>query len=182
MVVQKAKELFLVQQGGRYKVEVDKLFAGNWVLITGIDQSIAKTATIFDSQTSLDSLSIFRPIDFGTQAIVKVACEPLNPSELPKLLSGLRKATKSFPLSQVKVEQTGEHQIIGPGELYLDCFLHDLRTVFTDIEVKVSEPFVCIAETVADTSSSKCLCETPNKKNSICMMAQPLEKGLSEQI
>ena len=98
------------------------------------------------------------------------------------MLAGLRKVSKSYPLAETKVEESGEHIIVGTGELYLDCLLRDLRTVFSDIEVKVSEPFVCIAETVADNSSTKCFCETPNKKNSISMMAQPLEKGLAEHI
>ena len=116
-------------------------------------------------------MSIFRPIDFGTKAVMKLSVEPLNPSELPKLLQGLRKITKSYPLSDVKIEDSGEHIIFGTGELYLDCLMQDLRTVFSDIEVKVSEPFVSISETVADASSSKCVCETPNHKNTISMMA-----------
>jgi U5 small nuclear ribonucleoprotein component len=48
--------------------------------------------------------------------------------------------------------------------------------------VKVSEPFVCFSETVADTSSVKCFAETPNKKNQMAMIAEPLDKGLAEQI
>jgi len=44
----------------------------------------------------------------------------LNPSELPKLLAGLRKINKSYPLAETKVEESGEHIIIGTGELYLD--------------------------------------------------------------
>lgn len=32
----------------RYKVEVNRVPAGNWVLIEGIDQPIVKTATITD--------------------------------------------------------------------------------------------------------------------------------------
>jgi len=104
--------------------------------------------------------------------VIKVACEPLNPSELPKMIAGLRKINKSYPLVQTKVEESGEHILIGTGELYMDSIFQDLRKVFSpDIEIKVSEPFVQIAETVGDTSSVKCFCETPNKKNTISMMA-----------
>ena len=71
---------------------------------------------------------------------------------------------------------------MGTGELYLDSIFQDLRTVFSDIEIKISEPFVCISETVADSSSTKCVVETPNKKNTMAMMASPLEKGLAEHI
>jgi len=112
-----------------------------------------------------------------------VACEPLNPSDLPKMISGLRKLNKSYALSETKVEESGEHILLGTGELYMDSMLQDLRKVFSqDTEIKVSEPFVSIAETVADTSSVKCFCETPNKKNTIQMIAQPLDKGLASQI
>ena len=183
MVVTKAKGLFLMQEGGRYKIEIDQLSAGNWVLITGIDQSISKTATIFSADVPNEQLQIFRPLDFGTEPVIKIACEPLNPSELPKLVEGLRKICKSYPLAETKVEESGEHLILGSGELYMDSILSDLRKVFSgDIEIKVSEPFVSIAETVADSSSVKCACDTPNKKNTITMMAQPLENGLAKQI
>lgn len=37
-------------------------------------------------------------------------------------------------------------------------------------------------ETVVETSSLKCFAETPNKKNKITMIAEPLEKGLAEDI
>jgi U5 small nuclear ribonucleoprotein component len=52
-------------------------------------------------------------LDFNTEAVLKVACEPLNPSDLPKMLEGLRKINKSYPLAQTKVEESGEHIIVG---------------------------------------------------------------------
>ena len=97
---------------------------------------------------------------------MKLAVEPLNPAELPKMVEGLRRVSKSYPMSTTRVEESGEHIIIGNGELYLDSILLDIRKVFSqDLEIKISEPFVSIAETVADASSTKCFCETPNKKN-----------------
>ena len=38
---------------------------------------------------------------------MKVAVEPYNPSELPKLLEGLRKINKYYPAVETKVEQSG---------------------------------------------------------------------------
>ena len=149
-------------------------------MIEGIDQSITKTATIVHQD--FDGVDIFKPIEFHTDAVIKVACEPLNPSELPKMLEGLRKINKSYPLARTKVEESGEHIIIGTGELYMDSILNDLRTQYAEIEIKVSEPFVSFSETVADTSSVQCLAETPNKKNQISMIAEPLDKGLAEYI
>ena len=31
----------------------------------------------------------------------------------------------------------GEHVILGTGELYLDCIMHDLRKMYSEIEIKV---------------------------------------------
>lgn len=54
--------------------------------------------------------------------------------------------------------------ILGTGELYLDSIMYDLRKVFTEIEIKVSDPVVTFCETVVETSSLKCFAETPNKQ------------------
>ena len=59
------------------------------------------------------------------------------PSELPKMMDGLRKIVKSYPLLQMKVEESGEHVIFGTGELYLDSVMRDLREIYAEIEVKV---------------------------------------------
>lgn len=46
----------------------------------------------------------------------------------------------------------------------------------------MADPVVAFCETVVDTSSLKCFAETPNKRNKITMIAEPLEKGLAEDI
>lgn len=165
----------------RYKVEVSRVPAGNWVLIEGIDQPIVKTSTITDLTIS-DDLYIFQPLKFNTQSVIKIAVEPVNPSELPKMLDGLRKVNKSYPLLATRVEESGEHIVLGTGELYLDCVMHDLRKMYSEIDIKVADPVVAFCETVVETSSLKCFAETPNKKNKITMIAEPLEKGLAEDI
>ena len=71
---------------------------------------------------------------------------------------------------------------MGTGELYLDCVMHDLRKMYSEIDIKVADPVVSFCETVVESSSLKCFAETPNKKNKITMIAEPLEKGLAEDI
>jgi U5 small nuclear ribonucleoprotein component len=164
----------------RYRIEVNKISAGNWVLLEGVDESIIKTATI--THETNDTAYIFKPLIFNTVSTVRVAIEPINPSELPKMLDGLRKITKSYPLAVTKVEESGEHVVLGTGEMYMDCILYDLRKMYTDIEIKVADPVTTFSETVVETSSLKCFAETPNKKNKITMIAEPLEKGLAEDI
>lgn len=98
------------------------------------------------------------------------------------MLEGLRKINKSYPIVVTKVEESGEHIIIGTGELHMDCIMHDLRKMYSDIEIKVSDPSVCFCETVIDTSGIKCFAETPNRKNKLTMIASPLDKGLADDI
>ncbi|VDN96576.1 unnamed protein product [Rodentolepis nana] len=166
---------------GRYRIEVNRVPAGNWVLIEGVDQAIVKTSTITSLQSTADTY-IFHPLVFNTISIIKISVEPANPSELPKMLDALRKVNKSYPLLTTKVEESGERIIRGTGELYLDCVMHDLRKLYSDIDVKVADPVVAFCETVVETSSLKCFSESPNKKNKITMIAEPLDKGLAEDI
>uniref|UniRef100_F6WDR1 116 kDa U5 small nuclear ribonucleoprotein component n=1 Tax=Xenopus tropicalis TaxID=8364 RepID=F6WDR1_XENTR len=146
----------------RYHIEVNRVPAGNWVLIEGVDQPIVKTATITEPRGN-EEAQIFRPLKFNTTSVIKIAVEPVNPSELPKMLDGLRKVNKSYPSLTTKVEESGEHVILGTGELYLDCVMHDLRKMYSEIDIKVADPVVTFCETVVETSSLKCFAETPNK-------------------
>lgn len=161
----------------RYNVQVRSVPAGNWVLIEGIDQPIVKTATIIDADYH-EELYTFRPLRFNTKSVIKIAVEPVNPSELPKMLEGLRKCNKSYPLLQTKVEESGEHVMIGTGELYLDCVMHDLRHMYSEIDIRISDPCVCFSETVIEMSKEKCVGETPNKMNEFSMIAEPLDRHL----
>jgi U5 small nuclear ribonucleoprotein component len=90
---------------------------------------------------------------------MKLSMEPLNPADLPKMVEGLRRVSKAYPMIRTRVEESGEHVMFGTGELYLDCAMHDLRHVFSDIEVKVADPSVGFRETISETSSMKCIAE-----------------------
>lgn len=56
---------------------------------------------------------IFRPLKFNTTSVIKIAVEPVNPSELPKMLDGLRKVNKSYPSLTTKVGP-GPQQLPSP--------------------------------------------------------------------
>ena len=91
---------------GRYRLELNRARPGNWVLLEGVDAPINKTATITDVQDN-DEAAIFKPLIFNNAAVVKLAVEPLNPAELPKMVEGLRKIRKSYPAAQTKVRESG---------------------------------------------------------------------------
>lgn len=180
MTVKEVTKLWVYQ--ARYRLPISMAPPGSWVLIEGVDASIMKTATLCNVNYNEEDIYIFRPLQFNTLPVVKTATEPLNPSELPKMVEGLRKISKSYPLAITKVEESGEHTILGTGELYLDSIMKDLRELYSEVEVKVADPVVSFCETVVESSSMKCFAETPNKKNKITMIAEPLEKGLAEDI
>lgn len=174
-------EVFIAET--RYNIPTDGVPAGNWVLLGGVDNSIVKTATIVAKEFEDDEDAyIFSPLTHITESVLKVAVEPINPSELPKMLDGIRKINKSYPLVTTKVEESGEHIILGTGELYMDCVLHDLRRLYADMEIKVSDPVTRFCETVVETSATKCYAITPNKKNTITMVAEPLDDGIARDI
>jgi U5 small nuclear ribonucleoprotein component len=167
----------------RYNIPTDGVPAGNWVLLGGVDNSIVKSATLVPpALPDHEEAYIFKPITHFTESVFKIAVEPINPSELPKMLDGLRKINKSYPLIITKVEESGEHVILGTGELYMDCVLHDLRRLYAEMEIKVSDPVTRFCETVLETSAMKCYAQTPNKKNKITMVAEPLDQGIAEDI
>ncbi|KAJ9297602.1 hypothetical protein DTO271G3_4377 [Paecilomyces variotii] len=167
----------------RYNIPTSGVPAGNWVLLGGVDNSIVKTATLVPLKLEdEEDAYIFKPIRHFTESVFKVSVEPINPSELPKMLEGLRKINKSYPLISTKVEESGEHVILGTGELYMDCVLYDLRRLYAEMELKVSDPVTRFCETVVETSAIMCYAITPNKKNKVTMIAEPLDEGIAEDI
>lgn len=167
----------------RYSIPVSGLPAGNLVLLSGISNSISKTATVVPvSMPDNEDPYIFRPVRHFTESVMKVAVEPINPSELPKMLEGLRKISRSYPLVTTKVEESGEHVVLGTGELYMDCVLHDLRTLYAEMDIKVSDPVTRFCETVTETSAIMCYAITQNKMNRVYMVAEPLDDGIAEDI
>ena len=57
------------------------------VLLDGVDGPIKKTATITDVNN--EDAFIFSPLKFSTSAVMKLAVEPFNPAELPKMVTFL---------------------------------------------------------------------------------------------
>jgi len=114
--------------------------------------------------------------------VVRVAVEPKNASDLPKLVDGLKSLSKSDPCVQCYIEESGEHIVAGAGELHLEICLKDLAEEFTGIELKTSDPVVSYRETVVGESDVTCLSKSPNKHNRLYMKAEPLTTELADEI
>ena len=119
---------------------------------------------------------------FSVSPVVRVAVEPKNAADLPKLVEGLKRLAKSDPMVQCVIEESGEHIIAGAGELHLEICLKDLEEDHAQIPIKQSDPVVSYRETVSEESSQMCLSKSPNKHNRLFMKAVPMPDGLAEDI
>ena len=76
---------------------------------------------------------------FSVSPVVRVAVEAKNPSDLPKLVEGLKRLAKSDPMVQCSIEESGEHIVAGAGELHLEICLKDLEEDHACIPLKVQK-------------------------------------------
>merc|ERR1711939_1210196 len=99
---------------------------------------------------------------FSVSPVVRVAVEPKIASDLPKLVEGLKRLSRSDPMVQCTIEETGEHIIAGAGELHLEICLKDLQNEYMDgAEIKVSPPVVSFRETISACSDHTVMSKSP---------------------
>jgi len=163
---------------GRFVEHIEDVPAGNICGLVGVDQFLVKTGTI----CTLKDAYNMKVMKFSVSPVVRVAVEPKNPADLPKLVEGLKRLAKSDPMVQCIIEESGEHIIAGAGELHLEICLKDLEEDHAGIPLKKSDPVVSYRETVSEESSEVCLSKSPNKHNRLYMTASPLPDGLAAAI
>jgi len=163
---------------GRYTEPIASVPAGNICGLVGIDQFLLKTGTISDYEHAHN----MRMMKYSVSPVVRVAVECKNAADLPKLVEGLKRLSKSDPLVQITMEESGEHIIAGAGELHLEICLKDLEEDHACIPLKKSDPVVSYRETVSEESDRICLSKSPNKHNRLYMKAVPFPDGLAEDI
>merc|ERR1712106_654530 len=163
---------------GRYIEAIDDVPAGNLVGLVGVDQYLVKTGCI----STYDQAHNMRQMKFSVSPVVRVAVRCKNPADLPKLIEGLKRLSKSDPMVQIFSEESGEHIIAGAGELHLEICLKDLEEDHACVPIVKSDPAVSYRETVSEESSIMCLSKSPNKHNRLFMKAVPMPDGLAEDI
>jgi len=163
---------------GRYIEAIEDVPCGNICGLVGVDQFLVKTGTI----TTFKEAHNLKVMKFSVSPVVRVAVEPKNAADLPKLVEGLKRLAKSDPMVQCVIEESGEHIIAGAGELHLEICLKDLEEDHAQIPLKKSDPVVSYRETVSEESSQMCLSKSPNKHNRLFMKAVPMPDGLAEDI
>jgi len=163
---------------GRYIEAIEDVPSGNICGLVGVDQFLVKTGTI----TTFKDAHNLKVMKFSVSPVVRVAVEPKNAADLPKLVEGLKRLAKSDPMVQCLIEESGEHIIAGAGELHLEICLKDLEEDHAQIPIKKSDPVVSYRETVSEESNQMCLSKSPNKHNRLFMKAVPMPDGLADDI
>merc|ERR1712072_939370 len=158
---------------------VDDVPCGNTVGIVGIDSYVLKTGTISD----FDEAHNIRVMKYSVSPVVQQSVRPKNAADLPKLVEGLKRLSKSDPIVKCFSSESGEHIVAGAGELHLEICLKDLAEDFMKgIPIIQGNPVVSFRETVTVESEKMCLSKSPNKHNRLYMKAQPMGTELCDAI
>lgn len=160
---------------GRYIEPIEDCPAGNIVGLVGVDQFLLKSGTITQSETAHN----MKVMKFSVSPVVQVAVEVKNAADLPKLVEGLKRLSKSDPCVQAWINESGEHIVAGAGELHLEICLKDLEEDHAGVPLKKSEPVVGYRETVKAESSMTALSKSQNKHNRLYVKAEPIDEELS---
>ena len=124
--------------------------------IGGLEGHVLKSGTLCSQLKGAVNLA---GVSMGTQPIVRVALEPVNPADLEKMIKGMKLLEESDPCAQYEVLESGEHVILTAGELHLERCLTDLRERFAKCEIQAGEPIVPYRETIVSAT------EMPPPKN-----------------
>ncbi|CAI4359871.1 CNB_1a_G0012310.mRNA.1.CDS.1 [Saccharomyces cerevisiae] len=160
---------------GRFVEPIDDCPAGNIIGLVGIDQFLLKTGTLTTSETAHN----MKVMKFSVSPVVQVAVEVKNANDLPKLVEGLKRLSKSDPCVLTYMSESGEHIVAGTGELHLEICLQDLEHDHAGVPLKISPPVVAYRETVESESSQTALSKSPNKHNRIYLKAEPIDEEVS---
>ena len=156
--------------------------------IAGLEGHVLKSATLC---SQLEGSVNLGGVSLGSQPIVRVALEPANPSDLDKMIRGMKLLEQSDPCAQYEVLESGEHVILTAGELHLERCLKDLRERFARCEIQAGEPIVPYRETVVDVPDmlppknkdlprGTVVSNTTSKQITMRLRIKPLPKTVTE--
>lgn len=172
---------------------LEEVPAGNIVGIGGLENHVVKSATL----SSTIFCPSFSEMNTIAQPIFRVAIEPENPSEMPKLVKGLKLLNQADACVQISIQETGEHVITTLGEVHVEKCVRDLEDEYAKIKLSVSKPIVSFRETIVpeatvdmvneaivnvdkDITKKIVTIQTTNKLGTIRIIALPLPNSIIE--
>lgn len=179
---------------GKELEEVEEAPAGNIVGIKGLQEHVLKTATL----SSNPFCPSFCDLTIMATPIYRVAVEPKNITDLPKLKKGLKLLNQADACVQVIVQENGEHVLVTLGEVHLERCIYDLEREYAKCPVNVSLPIVPLRETIVPQAKIDMVNEeivltaeekkadksvtiqTPNQQCRLKILAIPLPKAVTD--
>ncbi|KAH8148353.1 uncharacterized protein LAJ45_07454 [Morchella importuna] len=186
--IQKITVTELYYMMGRDLQSLDSVPAGNVFGIGGLEGRILKSGTLCSLPQGGVNLA---GVNLGAAPIVRVAVEPKNPSDMGKMVEGLKMLEQADPCAEYIVQETGEHVLLTAGELHLERCLKDLRERFARVDIQSSAPIVPYRESIvaaAEMSPAKgeggvrgaVAATTPSKQVSIRIRVRPFPVEVTE--
>ena len=180
------KALYLLM--GRSLEPLQSIPAGVIFGVEGIDGHILKTGTLC---SQLEGGVNLAGISLASQPIVRVALEPVNPTDLGKMIAGLKLLEQSDPAAIYEQLENGEHVILTAGELHLERCLKDLRERFARCEIQAGEPIVPYRETIVrademepprskDVPRGTVIASVASRLVSVRLRVRPLPQAVTE--
>jgi len=111
--------------------------------------------------------------------VVQVSVKPKDAKELPKLVEGLRRLSRSDLLVKARLEDGGDHILGTGGTEHLKMLLNDLGEHAPGVKVAIGDPTVsyrecCMFDSVPPFGKDTgCLSKSPNKHNRLFCVATP---------
>lgn len=182
------KALYLLM--GRGLEPLETVPAGSIFGIEGLEGHVLKTGTLC---SQLEGAVNLAGVTMASQPIVRVALEPVNPSDLNKMIKGLKLLEQSDPCAMYEQLESGEHVVLTAGELHLERCLKDLRERFAKCEIQAGEPIVPFRETIIKAEEMEppknkelprgtALAVTASKTLSVRLSVRPLPPNVTEYL
>jgi elongation factor 2 len=174
---------------GRYIEPIEDVPSGNIAGLVGVDQYLVKGGTI----TTFKDAHNLRVMKFSVSPVVRIAVEPKNAGDLPKLVTSIGSriwinlilAGRGFETSR-EIRPDGAMHLRGVRRAHRGrcrrIALGDLPQGSRRRSRMYSDPVVSYRETVIEESNQVCLSKSPNKHNRIFAKACPMPDGLAEDI
>ncbi|EXJ84083.1 elongation factor 2 [Capronia epimyces CBS 606.96] len=173
---------------GRSLEPLEKVPAGVVFGIEGLEGYILKTGTLcsqLEGGINLAGLSTL------SEPIVRVALEPTDPTDLNKMIKGLKLLERSDPCAVYEQMASGEHVILTAGELHLERCLKDLRERFARCDIQPGEPIVPYRESIVkaeemeppknkDLPRGTAIAVTASKTVSVRLRVRPLPQTVTQ--
>ncbi|KAF1986488.1 ribosome biogenesis protein Ria1 [Aulographum hederae CBS 113979] len=172
---------------GRALEPLTKVPAGAIFGVAGLGGHILKSGTIC---SQLEGAVNLAGLTMATAPIVRVALEPVNPSDLSKMVIGLKMLEQADPCAEYEALESGEHVLATAGELHLERCLKDLRERFANCEIQAGEAIVPYRESIvaaqemeppkSDLPRGAVVAVTTSKQVTVRLRVRPLPEKVTE--